>query len=92
MNVLCEGGSSKHGFVLKRGSEKRLRPLPSGVSQNVFVRETVCEKKKKRKQVKSHHKKTMRREITKTNVIHPHTERHTDVYLRTASNCTCVCG
>lgn len=41
MNVLCEGGSSKHGFVLKRGSEKRLRPLPSGVSQNVFVRETV---------------------------------------------------
>ncbi len=39
VNVLCEGGSSKHGFVLKRGSEMRLRPLPSGVPQNVFVRE-----------------------------------------------------
>lgn len=24
VNVLCEGGSSKHGFVLKRGSEMRL--------------------------------------------------------------------
>lgn len=40
VNVLCEGGSSKHGFVLKRGSEMRLRPLPSGVSQNMFV--CVC--------------------------------------------------
>lgn len=36
-NVLCEGGSSKHGFILKRGSEMRLSPLPCGVSQNVPV-------------------------------------------------------
>lgn len=47
-NALCEGGSSKHRFVLKRGREMRLRPSPSGVSQNVCC-ETEGGKKKQNK-------------------------------------------
>lgn len=62
-NALCEGGSSKHRFVLKRGREMRLRPSPSGVSQNV-----CCETeggKKKTKQEISRQQKTMRRKKKK---------------------------
>lgn len=66
VNVLCEGGSSKHGFVLKRGSEMRLRPLPSGVSQNVFVRERRCEKEEKTREIspqENHEKKEKQKQM-----------------------------
>lgn len=62
-NALCEGGSSKHRFVLKRGLEMRLRPSPSGVSQNVCC-ETEVGKKNKTREI-SPTKKTLRRKKIK---------------------------
>lgn len=61
-NALCEGGSSKHRFVLKSGQEMSLRPSTSGVSQNVFVRQRGG---KKTKQEKSRQQKTMKRKKEK---------------------------
>lgn len=66
-----KGASLSIGFVLKRGSEMRLRP--SGVSQNVFVRQKTTEISP----TENHELEKKR----KTNVIHAYIERHTDVYV-----------
>lgn len=64
-NVVCEGGSFKPWFVLKRGSEMRLRTLPSGVSQDVFVRERRCEKKRENTRKLTTRKKEKRKKPNK---------------------------
>lgn len=57
VNVLCEGVSSKHRFVLKRGSEMRLVTVILWCfTKRVYGREPAWGERKKQ-QEKSHHKK-----------------------------------
>lgn len=66
-NALCEGGSSKHRFVLKRGREMRLRPSPSGVSQNVCCETEGGKKKNKTRDISptENHEKKKKKKLNK---------------------------